>query len=253
MGFGSSIAQNAPNSDSTNTEREQVYFKWPEEALLRILNTEEFVYWRYYMRVKVGDQQQFRSIVVGPGDTPIKRHFEQFEKSDERRVRPGKRMLLNVLDRTPVKKVGNTPIYAVGAGVFPATGPNGENLSNVPVEPNNKVYVLDFGSQLMTDFATYHQRVRKQKTFEPLNIWDFDVRIISIQGKEPKDVKRSVMPGEDQEPLPEELKASLLMYDLSKVVHPMPDAAQQRLLDGEDLLTILKELNWDRPVATIKL
>jgi hypothetical protein len=57
----------------------------------------------------------------------------------------------------------------------------------------------------------------------------------------------------DQDPLPKELTDTLLKYDLSQVVHVMPNEAQERLLKDGDLLEILKELNWPRPQATLKL
>jgi hypothetical protein len=228
MGFGSSMA--APSANNENTQStESIYLKLPtdkpNEVTIRILDTEEYVYWRYYMQVNVGGQKQWRSIVVGPGDTPIKRHFDKFDKNDPQRARPGKRMLLNVLDRS-------------------VTEAN---------EPKNKVYIMDFGADIMSKLMPYHRRVRHQQTFTPLNIWEFDVVIISTPGKEAKDVQRAVVPGMDQDPLPKELTDTLLKYDLSQVVHVMPNEAQERLLKDGDLLEILKELNWPRPQATLKL
>lgn len=254
MGFGSSLSQSG-TQENTTSSFETIYLRLPTnvvaEHVIRVLDQEEFSYWRYYMWVNVGGKQQPRSIVVGPGDTPIKKHFAAMEESA--RAKPGKRMLLNVLDRTPVKKTANgTPVYAVN-GEYPATGPNGEDLSKAPIQPNNKVYILDFGLDIMKKFTTYHGRVRKVGTFEPLNIWDFDVRIISTPGKEAKDVNREMMPDSDQEPLPSELTDNLLKYDLTQVVHPMPNEYQVRLLAGEDLNGLLKELNWGRPEPTIKL
>ncbi len=253
MAFGSSLQQ-APTEGTQSTNTEQVYFKFGGENIIRILDEEEVTYWRYYMPVKVGDRQQDRSIVVGRGG-PIRDFFASMDEKDPKRRRPSKRMLLNILDRTPVKKLdGGGVVYPVqGLDVFPKAGPNGESLADVPVEPNNKVYVLDLGPDLMGKLNTYHRRARNNKTFEPMSIWEFDIRVVSIPGKEPKDVQRTVMPDADQEPLSKELKDSLLKYDLTQVTHEMPADAQKRLLNGEDLLEILRELNWPRPQATIKL
>lgn len=250
MGFGHSQQREASAPQNTGS----IYLSLKGERVIRILDQEETVYWRYYMPVpNVGGKLQDRSIVVGM-DGPIKRYYAQFDDKDNRKRKPGKRMLLNVLDRTPVKKNSQgVAIYANENGVFPAVDPaTSENISNNPIVPNNVVQIMDFGSDLMTKFATLHRRVRNAQTFEPLNIWDFDVHIISVPGKEPKDVQRNVIPGMDQAPLGEEF-SGVLKYDLTKIVHIMPDEAQQAVLDGKDLLEILKELNWARPVPTLPL
>ncbi len=256
MGFGASLQTGSDTGTTSTTDREQIYMKLTGENILRVLDEEEFTYWRYYMPVNVGGKQQDRSIVVGRGG-PISEFYGKFDKEDPKRRKVSKRMLLNVLDRTPVKKLDSgTVVYPTqGLEVFPKAGPNGESLDGVTVEPNNKVLILDLGPDLMTKLTMYHRRSRNAKTFEPMNIWDFDVRVISFlpPGKEAKEVQRSVMPDADQEPLPQELKDTLLKFDLSQVVRPMPEAMQRRILDGEDLLEILKELNWPRPQATIKL
>lgn len=255
MGFGSSM-QNSPSEGTAGTNsKQQVYFKFGPENIIRVLDEEEVVYWRYYMWVNVGGKQQERSIVVGRSG-PIRDYFSTLDDKDPKKRRPGKRMLLNILDRTPVKKLddGSVVVYPTqGLDGFPKAGPNGENLANVPVEPNNQVYILDAGPDIMGKLATYHRRARNNKTFEPMNIWDFDVRVVSIPGKEAKDVQRTVMPDADQEPLSADLKNNLLKYDLTQVIHIMPDDAQRRILAGEDLLDILRELNWSQPQATVKL
>lgn len=248
MPFGASLQRETTQSDTT-TQAEQIYFRIPPESVLRILDEQEVSYWRYYVYVNVGGKQQQRSIVVGPGNTPFK---ERYGNTD---IKPSKRMLLNILDRTIVKKLADgTPVYQDAGGKYPPTAGNGENTAGLAETPNNKIYILDFGSEIMKKLVNLHRRVRNQKTFDPMNVWDFDIRLISTKtGPEAKDVSRDVIPDLNQEPLPEELKASLLKYDLSQAVHVMPDNAQERLLAGEDLLVILKELNWPRPQATIKL
>jgi len=218
MGFGDNTRPqgNADAGQSTGIG-ESIYIKLSGEQQIRILDKTEDVpfYWRYWMPVNVGGKTQDRSIVVGRSG-PIAKFMASIGPEDRKFRKPQKRMLLNVLDRS-----------------------------------DGKVKVLDFGADLLDKFTTLHQRVRSQETFEPLPIWEVDLQIISIAGKEPKDVKRNVFPAmENQGPL-KGAEAELLKYDLSKVAQVMPDEMQQRLLDGEDLLEILKELNWQRPTPTV--
>ncbi len=114
----------------------------------------------------------------------------------------------------------------------------------------SQIKILDYGSDLLDKMSVYHQRIRDMATMKPLNIWDFDLMISSTPGKEPKDVKRNVYPADDQNPLALDLQA-LLLYDLTQVQRIMPDEAQVRILAGEDLNEILRELNWGRPTPTV--
>lgn len=225
MAFGDNTRPANDKSGTTSTSTgESNYLRLAGEQVIRILDKSEDVpfYWRYYMWVNVGGKQQERSITVGRTG-PIRDWMSSIGDSDRRFRKPGKRMMLNVLDRTP----------------------------NESGQPENKVKILDFGSDLLSKFTTLHNRVRNQKTFEPMAVWDFDLQVISIPGKEPKDVQRNVLPGMDQDPLPEDLQA-LLKFDLTQAARPMPDEMQRRLIEGEDLLEILRELGWQRLEPTIK-
>jgi hypothetical protein len=218
MAFGDNTRpkENAAGGTSYEGKQESAYLKLADEVTIRILDKTEEVpfYWRYYMNVNVGGQRQDRSITVGRNG-PIAQYMREIGEADKRFKRPSKRMLLNVLDRA-----------------------------------TSTVKILDFGSDILNKFTALHQRVRRQTTLEPMNVWDFDLVIVSVQGKEPKDVQRTVFPGEDQNPLADDLQA-LLKYDLSTVQKIMPDEMQVRILAGEDLNEILRELNWGRPVPTL--
>ena len=217
MAFGDNARPktNAGGSYTKGTN-ESNYLKLQGDQTIRIIDRSEDVpfYWRYYMPVNVGGKQQDRSIVVGRNG-PIAQFMASIGSEDRRFRKPSKRMLLNVLDRS-----------------------------------DSRIKILDFGSDLLSKFTALHQRVRRQTTMEPMNVWDFDLTIVSLAGKEPKDVQRSVFPGNDQGPLAPDL-AALLKFDLTQAARIMPDEMQVRLLAGEDLNEILQELNWQRLVPTL--
>lgn len=217
MAFGDNTRPKTDTTGSTSgAAQESAYMRLEGENTIRILDKSEDVpfYWRYYMAVNVGGKQQDRSIVVGRNG-PIAQYMASLGEGDRRYKKPGKRMLLNVLDRA-----------------------------------DTKVKILDFGADLLGKFTALHQRIRRPGDMQPMNIWDFDIVIISTPGKEPKDVQRTVIPGEDMTPLAKEL-AALPKYDLTQVARVMPDEMQVRLLEGGDLLEILRELNWGKPVPSI--
>lgn len=248
MAFGHSTQKSA----TSESRFDNPYIKLGEgERVVRILDQEERTFWRYYLQVNVDGRQMGRSIVVGGNDNPIKRYMDRLGEGDKGYVKPGKRMLLNVLDRTPVKlnKFG-TPVYAgIDGRTFPQVDPaTNESIVNAPVVPHNKVLIMEFGSELMQSLMVIHERIRSNKTFEPLPVWALDVRIIT-KGTG-KDTKRMAMPDVDQEPLPAEL-AALPKYDLSLAARVMPDVYQERLLAGEDYNVIMRELGWERLSPTI--
>lgn len=212
MAFG----DNARPRDNKEQSQDSIYMKLKGDQFIRILDKTEnvAVYWRYYMSVNVKGQQQERSIVVGRGG-PIAQYMQEIGKEDKRFRSAQKRILSNVLDRE-----------------------------------DSKVKVLDYGSTMLGQFTALHKRVRNMQTMEPMNLWDFDLNIVSEEGREPKDVKRNVFPGMDQSPLAADLLA-LPKFDLSLVARPMPDEMQVRILSGDDLNEILRELNWERQIATL--
>lgn len=215
MAFGDN-ALNRGNAGGTPAQSESIYFKLTGEQTIRILDKTEtvFTYWRYYMPVNVDGKMQDRSIVVDRGG-PIASFMAEIGKEDRRYRGVQKRVMSNIFDRA-----------------------------------TKKVYVLDYGNDLLTKISALHQRVRKYGTMDSMNVWDFDIDIRSVEGKEKKDVRRDVIPGMDQEPLAPEY-AALPIFDFRQVIRPMPVEAQARLLAGDDLLEILKELNWPKPTPTV--
>lgn len=246
MAFGSSIQQ-TPQASSQGEAQDPIYLKLAAgERVVRILDKEEQVFYRYFMPVNVGNgKRDGRSIVVGYGDTPIKRHMAEIGEGDKEFRKVQKRMLLNVLDRTLVKKTETGVVYPNEDGVFP------ESVRGLPSEPNNKVMVIEFGSTLMKSILINHNRIHHSKTFEPLPVWAFDLRIITaVNPRDRLDVTRQAVAGMDQDPLPAEL-AALPKYDLASLVRPLPNEAQERLLAGEEYMEVIRSLGWERPVPTL--
>lgn len=217
MAFGDNARPQNSGDNATQGNKESNYLKLSGDQVVRILTRSEDVpfYWRYYIWVNVGGSKAERSITVGRGG-PIAQYMAEIGDTDKRYRKPQKRMLLNVLDRA-----------------------------------DNRVKILDFGSDLLNKFSALHQRVRSQKTFEPMNLWDFDVQIVTTKtGKEAKDVERTVFPGMDQSPLAPDL-AALPVFDLALASRIMPEEMQKRILAGDDLVEILRELDWGRLTPTL--
>jgi hypothetical protein len=221
MAFGDkSRAQSSGEGSSAD-----VYMKLgPGEKVIRILDEEETVYWRYWIN-KLQGREVNRSVTVASMRDPIPRYYNSLGKDHPEYRSIQKRFVLNVLDRTPM---------------------NADPSS----KKEDKVRILELGKELMDKFAMLHMRIRDRETFEPLPITRFDVKVIS-QGTG-KDVNRIVLPGDDLDDLSDELK-TLLKFDLSKVFRPMPAEYQERLLAGEDYADVIKDLGWEKPVATIPI
>ena len=249
MAFGKTAQK---QSAQGNAQQESAYLKFGQgERVIRILDQEETEFYRYWLNVNVGGKQQGRSIVIGnKKDSPIYKYMQGLGEDHPDFRFPARRLLLNVLDRTPVKKTSTgLTVYADERGNFPNTDPvSEESVAKQPIVPNNKVYIMEFGPQLLDQMLVLHERIRDRETFEPLPIWRFDIKIVSRGAG--KDTKRGVMPDVDQDPLPDEL-FSLPKYDLKLVCRPLPVQYQQRILDGEDYIELMRELEWDRPQATI--
>lgn len=242
MAFGSSRNRN----DSGTSRSDSPYLKLlAGDRVIRILDMEEKSYWRYWINVNVGGRMSGRSIVVAM-DNPIKRMMESIGKDAPSFRKVEKRMLLNVLDRTPIVRWGDgTTIYADANNVFvhPETG---KPMLNPAVIANNRVMILDFGANIMDQLIHWHNRiVNRADMSEKLPIWRFDLRISTIGSG--KDVKRIITPDFDQEVLPSEL-ASLPRYDLDKLARIMPNDAVQKILDGVDYNEVVTELGWERVV-----
>jgi hypothetical protein len=240
MAFGDSKQRKGSEGGRT----ESPYIKLAAgERVIRIRDDEEFSYWRYFINVNVNGQQQGRSIVVAM-DNPIKKMMDQLGADHPNFRKVERRMLLNVLDRTPVVRwTDGTTLYPDQSGVF--TNPeSGTRLSDPARVANNRPMILDFGPQLMEFFMAYHNRLRnKQNLDELLPIQRVDLRVATF-GKG-FDTKRIVTADQDTDPLPPEL-AALPKYDLKKLTQPMPNEAIQQLLDGADYNEVTRALGWER-------
>jgi len=212
MAFGKGLENNTQSGDAPASD---VYMKLNEgEHVIRILDEEETIYWRYWIK-SLNGKQVGRSIAVASMRDPLPAYFAALGKVHPDYQSIQKRFLVNVLDR--------------------ATG---------------KVKILELGKELLEKFAMLHERIRDRQTFEPLPITRFDVRVIARgTGKE---INRVVLPDEDQSPLSEEVSTQL-KYNLKLLARPMPPEFQQRLLAGEDYGDIIKELGWEKPVPTLPI
>lgn len=245
MAFGKSTKGAQQEAQVT---QEPIYLKLGAgERIIRILDQEETDYWRYWID-NLDGKRISRSIAVARGG-PIAEYMASLPEGHDDFRKVQRRCLINVLDRTPVKKTSKgIAVYADAKGNYPSSA-NEENISGSPVVPNNKVLVLEFGNQLLESFLMLHENVKDRNTFESLPIWRFDVKIMT-RG-ERLETKRIVLPAEDQNPLPDELYA-LPKYDLKEFIRPMPVEFQARLLAGEEYADLMKELGWDkRPVPVL--
>lgn len=245
MAFGKGRQQRSQEQ----TTFQPVYLKLSEgERIVRIIDHEPTEYWRYWLSgPRFTNLGKGRSIVVGKNG-PIRQFMDAIGEEDPAFRKVQHRNLLNVLDRTPVKKTQKgVVVYANGNGKFPSTFED-EDITTQVIAPNDQVLVLDYGATLADAFDMLHENVRGRTTGEPLPLWLFDVKIMT-RGTG-TDVTRMVLPHEEQGPLPDNLFA-LSKYDLAAMCRPMPDAAQERVLNGDDYAAIIKDLGWDRPQAVV--
>jgi len=239
MAFGDSNQRGG-----AGTRQESPYLRLPPgERIIRILDDEEVSFWRYFIPVNVGGKQKSLSIVVAQ-DNPIKRLMDQVGPDSESFRKVERRMLLNVLDRSPIVRwMDGTTLYPNEQNQFvnPETG---KLIVNPGLQPNNRVMILEFGSQLMDFFKAYHKRLRNRDNLdETLPVQRVDLRIATMGTG--LNTKRTVMADGDTAPLPDEL-LNLPRYDLKKLTSPMPNEAVQRLLDGADYNDVLASLGWER-------
>lgn len=241
MAFGKSTERNKGNSGGE--VREQIYLRLqPGEKTIRILDEEETPFWRYWMQVSIGPGQKAgRPVITGRG-SPIDRYMASLEEGDPNLAKKQQRMLLNVLDRTWVKKNSKgQAVYADESYEYPKTDPGtGEDLTRIEPEPHNKVLILEFGPQLMQDFMLLDKRTRsREDPRKLLNIWEFDVKIIT-RGKG-RDTVHKAFADDDKSPLSQDLLA-LPRHDLVSMTLPLPNEACQRILDGEAFQEVIRSV-----------
>jgi hypothetical protein len=178
MAFGATQQQRGTQSGA---KFESPYIKLVDDRLIRILDEEEIAFWRYFIPVNVGNgRTQGRSICVGM-DNPIKTMMNGLGAEHPNFRKVENRMVLNVLDRTPVVRwADGTTLYADKSGRF--TNPeSGAALQGVKPVPNNRVMILEFGKQLMEFFVLYHNRLRDRVDMDVLlPIQRIDLRISTM-------------------------------------------------------------------------
>jgi hypothetical protein len=246
MAFGQNY-ENSKAGSSNGEQRESPYLRIKSgERVIRILDDDAVSFWQYFLDVNVGGKVTGRSIIVGGARNPIKAFMDTLEEGHPKYRRPSRRYLINVYDRTPVIRAEGQTYYADDRGNFPPQA-NVKDKDGFPLiaEPNNRIMLLEYGPSMMEDFMTLHKRIRNPETAVPMNIQEFDIRIMA-KGVG-RDMKKTPIPGTDRDstkPLPDAI-ANGPRYDLQLATRPLPDEAQERLLAGEDYSTVIRSLGWE--------
>lgn len=245
MAFGESLQRRDTGSGGTGTRFESPYLRLPAgERIIRIMDDEEVVFWRYFINVNVGGGRTGGKPIIVHRDNPIKTMMDSLGEGHPRFRKVERRMVLNVLDRTPIVRwTDGRTIWPNEGGIFlnPETG---EPLVQPETQVNNRMYILELGSLLMQNFAHLHQNFRpKDDPSRQIPIQQVDVKITTFGSG--KDTKRFAVATDVWGPLPKEL-ANLPRYDLKEVTKPMPNESVQRLLDGDDYSDVLRDLGWER-------
>lgn len=236
MAFGDTLKQGSSEARAAQGESPWLRTKVGDYTI-RILSTEEMVYWRYWIpTINVGGRPTGKSIAVGR-DNPIKTAMEALGKDHPRYMKPQRRFVLNVYDRTPIAKFADGRIeYADDTGAYweapgkPYTG---------MLEPHNVVKIFEFGSQTLELLTNLQRRMRSR--IDPsrmLGINDGDI-ILQIRGES---TGKTTFPaqGFDEAPIAME---GLKLYDLKKIYAPLPndavDALFNRNADWNEVMTSL--------------
>lgn len=195
------------------------------EAVIRILDKNTTDYWRYWLNVKVGNAWVGHSVIIGR-NSPIRDYMNTLDRNDPKRRSPSKRGYVNVLERTLVDAEGR--------------------LSDTGT-PVNQVKIWDIGVDIAESLQIFDGRQMNRTTMKKMQLQEFDISIVRTVQTASDGSKRNgvvVSPGFDDTPLSEEYLL-LPRYDLVKMVQPMPEEAQIRLLNGEDYNEVRKSLGWD--------
>lgn len=245
MAFGSSYAKAMENrSKGSDGPKESSYLRWQGERIVRVLGGEK-VYRSFYFPVNIGGRTVGRSIVMHDAyDNPIQLHMRELGEDHPKFRKMSFRIITNAFDRTPVLRGSDgETIYSDEKGKFPVKG---------DPQPNNRVYLLEFGKNVMDQLTMLNERSRHPQTFEPITINDMDIvlRTTGSGTSQTRMVFPHTAPGA-ADPIPEDIAKDLMLYDLDMVVRPMPYEAQERVIAGEDYGDILKDLGWEPLRPTI--
>jgi hypothetical protein len=244
MGFGESMQRNTGAQGGGNVRFESPYLKLPAgERIIRIVDEEEVSFWRYFINVNAGGQPRGKPIIVAR-DNPIKHMMDELGEGHAKYRKVERRMVFNVIDRTPIVRwQDGSTIWPNETGLY--INPDTDQPLVAPeLQPNNRMYILEVGPQLMQNFLHLHQNFRpKDDPSQQLPIQMVDVKITTF-GKG-FDTKRFASTTDVWGPLPKEL-ADLPRYDLKEITKPMPNDSIQRLLNGDDYNDVLRDLGWER-------
>lgn len=196
-------------------------------------------------------------------------------KNQDRKT-PAIKFALNVFDRTPVilSPVDNLPIYpnAEGKYIDMADPKNPMELDKKLAKPHNKVKVLEGSARIETktdlDTGEKYQvlstegnslfanimKVYGTVTTEdqegndiPVALPLFDLRVSTAKtGPLPQNIGRTVLSGNSKPMANQEEIWNSPRYMLEQFYQPWPNDAIDRLLDGEDINTILEEYSIER-------
>lgn len=218
MPFGSAMTDRAPQEQTQKFESPFIRLTADVPQLtIRILDNDVTTYWRYWLPVNLGDKWDGRPVIVGK-NSPIREYMSKLDPKDSKFRRPQFRAYINVLDRT--------------------VGDQG---------PLNKVMIWDLGREMVEALQVYDGQQINRRTFEKMRLQDFDLVLTRVVRKQADGSERATtvpQPGFNDEELPEEV-LNQPRYDLAKMVQPMPDEAQLRLLNGENYNDVRKSLGWD--------
>lgn len=213
MAFGKALTD---RFDAANTERKPFVSPFLQltdqnpEVTIRILDNDITPYWRYWMNVKVGDIWTGRPVIVGKGG-PIKEYMAMLDRDDPKRRSPSMRAYVNVLDRA-----------------------------------SNTVKIWDIGRDMVESLQVFDGRQISRQTGKKMSLQEFDILLVRQMRTASDGSKRANVvpsPSFNDEPLTEE-QLNAPRYDLVKMVQPMPEEAQARLLAGEDYNEVRKSLGW---------
>lgn len=152
---------------------------------LRILDKKAYHVQKYFI-----PSQRISILALDESVDPIWRNNEKLmrENPDAKNptqipgfIRRQNRYMVNVLNRTMVKRspAGNI-VYAIG-GQFPTNDPEtGELLVNIDPQPLNRVEVLERGPQLFAQLNSVNQST-VDEAGNPIGIWNYDI-IINATG-----------------------------------------------------------------------
>jgi hypothetical protein len=217
------------------------------ERTIRIIDPEEFSYWRYWLTVNTGGgNRNGKSIIVGR-DNPLKARYDAIGKGNEGYVAPNKRMALNVVDLTPVIKMPEGVVYPDPSGDYIL---DGRTLDPATAVPHNVVKILEFGPQLMDLLGNLNGRMRSRIDRRQIGVNDTNI-LLNISGEKTGRVVTPMQAFADSEV---EIDPNIysVRYDLKRIFAPFPADIIIALVDNDmEWADALKAMGRDGDYPTI--